>query len=313
MTSRFPTEVRIREVGPREGLQTSQLPLAAHDLLTLINLIVETGVPEIEVASMIRLDKVPSMQIAEQICSGVTPSVRTRFSALYLNQKGLERALQFPALQNGGWVQTAVSDTFLAKNANSSFDKSLASIPSMVSVFEQSGLTLEGVMLSCTFGCSYEGKIPLHVITEKVSRLLATFSSLNQTLPLLVLADTAGLANPQQVTEVITAVRSLAPTTRLGLHLHDTRGLGIANAYAGLVAGIDYFDASIGGIGGCPFMKGATGNIATEELVYLCHQLGIQTGILLDKYLDAARYAATLFGDQISSRLLKIPAQQLVP
>lgn len=308
MTTRFPTEVRIREVGPREGLQTSQLPIAAHDLLSLIHRIAETGVPEIEVASMIRLDKVPSMQIAEAVCGGLTPSARTRFSALYLNQKGCERALQFPAIQNGGWVHTAVSDTFLAKNANSSFDKSLATIPSFVSMFEQSGMTLEGVMLSCTFGCSYEGKIPLQRVTEKVSQILAAFSSLHQTVPLLVLADTAGLANPQQVSDVIAAVRLLAPTTRLGLHLHDTRGLGIANAYAGLVAGIDYFDASIGGVGGCPFMKGATGNIATEELVHLCHELGIQTGISLEKYLDASRYAATLFGDQISSRLLKISA-----
>jgi hydroxymethylglutaryl-CoA lyase len=305
MSRVIPTEVTIREVGPREGLQTSNQPISAKSILELITLLSESGISEVEVASMIRNDKVPSMNIADDICKGVSQVSTSRYSALYLNEKGFQRALQFPQIKNGGWIQTAVSETFLSKNANTSFEKNLSSIDSLVNSFQHNNIPLEGVMLSCVFGCHYEGNISTDIILQKVNKIISTLRELKQELPLLVLADTAGLGSPDRITEVITAIGRAYPKVRLGLHLHDTRGLGIANAYAGLQCGVDYFDSSVAGVGGCPFMTGASGNIATEELVFLCHELGIKTGVNFDLLLKASRFAGKIFGSQVSSRLLK--------
>ena len=304
MSHAVPTEVYIREVGPREGLQTSAHPIPVPQMKQLVELLSETGVKEIEVASFVKSEKVPAMDIAESLCKELSRG-NTRFSALYLNAKGFERALPFSAIQNQGWLQTSVSDSFLAKNANSTFEKSISSIKSLIELTKLHKVPFEGVMLSCAFGCVYEGVILEQKIIEKVKVIFNEFLTLGVSVPLLVLADTAGMGNPEQVKKIITQLRDSFPKVRIGLHLHDTRGLGIANAYTGFQVGVDYFDASVAGVGGCPFVQGATGNIATEELLYLCNSIGIKTNISLERYVDAAKFAATIFGNQVSSRLLK--------
>ena len=303
--NRFPTEITIREVGPREGLQTQKEPIKVVELLSLVSLLSTTGVQEIEVASLIKNGRVPAMGIADEVLAGLTRDAKVRFTALYLNDKGYLRGQQIPAIKNGGWLSTAASDTFLLKNANTNFAETLKRIPISVALYKKEGTPLEGIMFSTAFGCAYEGAVSPRAVAEKIQEIKNALSQVDETLPRVFLADTAGLGSPKSVKDVIDAVKRAVPEISLALHLHDTRGLGIANAYAGLEMGISFFDASVGGVGGCPFVRGAAGNIATEELIYLSDSLGIKSGISLDRYLDAAQFAQTLFKDNGGSKLLR--------
>ena len=295
----FPKRVRIREVGLREGFQTIQSVIPTEKKLHLIELLNKTGVKEIELTSFVRADKVPQMADAAEVVERYQRAEGVRYTALYLNQRGFELSLASPRLDQQAWVQAACSDTFLKKNAASSLSKVISDLPQWRAIFAAAGLTFHGVMLSTAFGCSYEGEITSRRFCEVIKQLHA---ALADPLKELCLADTIGWGNPEMIKERVLLARELLPSTEISLHLHDTRGLGLANAYAGLQCGVATFDASLGGVGGCPFAPGAAGNIATEDLAYLCQGLGIETGLNLDRYVDVAKALSDLLGYPLPGR-----------
>lgn len=291
----IPKEVRIREVGPREGVQTSEGSISTADKLKLIDLLSLTGVKDIEITSLVRADKVPQMADAEEIIARYQQHSGIRYTALYLNPKGFERAETLGRLQNTGWLNIAASETFLQKNNNIGIDQAVEKYPIWLELFRAHRKKLEGLMLSTAFVCAYEGTIAQEKVIELLRKILAVCTMHGQTLPEVCLADTVGRAHPEMVRALVREVRRAFPDLIISLHLHNTNHLGLANVYAGLLEGVSIFDGSVGGVGGCPFMKGAQGNVATEDIVYLCQELGVQTGISLDRYKEAARFASEIF------------------
>lgn len=298
----LPRKVRIREVGLREGFQTIQRVIATEEKLKLIKLLNQTGVKDIELTSFVRADKVPQMADAAELVEKFTPIEGINYTALYLNQRGFTLSRESKKLNQQAWIQAACSETFLAKNAGTSLAQIVSELPKWLELFNAAGLELHGVMLSTSFGCSYEGEISEQQVTRVIEEIRA---AVGDRLPELCLADTMGWGNPAMVKDRVALARKLLPQTEISLHLHDTRGLGIANAFAGLEMGVAIFDASVGGVGGCPFAPGAAGNIATEDFAYLCAQLGIETGLDLEKYIDVSKQLSKLLGYDLPGHLYR--------
>lgn len=293
----IPQKIRIREVGPREGFQVLADIVPLTDKLELISALTSSGIKEIEVASFVNPKKVPQMADAEELVSALKKEPGVKYYGLYLNIAGFERAEAALKLDNQGWLSVACSDLFMQKNSNSNLSQFVTEIPAWLKAFEKSDKAFHGIMLSTAFGCSYQGDISTERVKEVVG-IIQNALQLNgiSRIPEICLADTMGWGTPDKVRNAIRALKKLSPETYLSLHLHDTRGCGILNAYIGLEEGIDCFDSSVGGMGGCPFAKGAAGNISTEDLVYLCSELGIDTGINLDRIAEAANLAERITG-----------------
>lgn len=292
---RVPTTVTIREVGPREGVQTSSVQISLEQKLKLIEALSATGIKDIEITALVRAGKVPQMADADEIIKQYKRDKGIRYTALYLNKAGFERGEALCRLDNVGWIHIAASETFLKKNNNVTIDESINRIPDLIDAFITHKKQLQGIMLSSSFGCAYEGKIDSNKVLFVLRKIIEVMQSKNVTPNEICLADTVGLGNPRSIQETVKAVQD-AFGIDVSLHLHDTRGLGIANVYAGLLSGVRIFEASVGGVGGCPFTKGAAGNVATEEVILLCHELGIDTGIDLKKYLEIAELSKNIFG-----------------
>lgn len=299
----MPREVLIREVGPREGFQILPRVVPVADRLRLIEALVGAGIRHIEVASFVRGDKVPQMADAEQLVSLLPPTVGAEFTALYLNPKGFERAEKSGRLKNSGWLYTSPSSSFLKANSNLTVDGSVAQVPEWARIFRAHGKRIDGLMVSTAFGCAYEGSISAAAVVSLVKRFSAACESAGEKLSEICLADTVGMGSPKSVRECILALRPLGIT--VSLHLHDTMGLGLVNAYAGLLEGVSIFETSVGGMGGCPFTPGAAGNVATEDLVHLLHELGIKTNIDLDRLCKAAELAQLVTGTELPGRVYR--------
>ncbi len=301
----LPTKVRIREVGPREGFQTHPDVVPVEKKLELISLLNETGVRDIEVTSFVRTDKLPQMADAEEIAKRFSKKAGINYSALYLNPRGFERAEATGQFSNQGWLQIATSETFLERNSNRSIEEALRDIPAWLHAFGKYSKKLHGVMVSTAFGCNYEGEITSERLQQLIAAVNQEVARVGSTLSEVCLADTVGLGNPEKIKRGIAAVRKVVPDAEVTLHLHDTRGTAMANAYAGLLEGVSTFDASVGGMGGCPFTKGAAGNIVSEDLGYLCQSLGIETGLDLGAYARAAQFAERLLGKTLPGKYYK--------
>lgn len=304
----LPKEVFLRELGPREGLQTETKIVSLPEKLALIEALASTGVSEIEVTSFVRPDRIPQMADAEQLVEAL-PSIsakfpKTRFTALYLNRHGFERAVKFPQLATQGWIYTAASEEFLKRNNNCTHRQVLDSIPEWLELFERSGVKLHGIMVSAAFGSNYEGAIDP---SNGVGLVEDVLNRIEKAAPGLVpheisLADTMGWANPESTARFVRLVRVAAPKSKPALHLHDTRGLGMANIYAGLLEGVEVIDGSVAGVGGCPFAKGAAGNVPTDDVAFLCETLKIKTGVDLAAYRKAAALASKILGRELPGR-----------
>ncbi len=303
MSRGIPQRVQIREVGPREGFQNLPLVVSTDKKLELISLLAQAGFAEIEVTSMVRADKVPQLADAEELVKRLPSGASTRWSALYLNQKGFERGEALGQLSNRGWLYTSPSQTFLRKNSNSSVEEGLADISKWVTLFQSHGKSVYGLMVSNAFGCHYEGEIRAEKVVALVSRYIEALANHGASLSEICLADTVGLATPEPFERCVAEIKKLG--VPVSLHLHDTRGLGMLHAYLGLQMGIATFETSVGGVGGCPFTPGASGNIATEDLVYLCHSLGISTGIDLGRVCQAATLMETIVGKPLAGKVYK--------
>lgn len=268
--SQFPASVEIVEVGLRDGFQTLTQLIPVDKKLELIQKLIKAGVKNIQVTSFVHPKRVPQMADAEELCARLSEFEGVTFSGLALNKKGVERA-QAAGLKVID-VGFAATETMSQKNAGCSISEALARQDEMIQLARSSSMSVRaGVQVA--FGCVYEGDVPQSRVVDLVEQTLA------MGIDELSLADTTGMANPAQIEQMLQVIKPLAKDIPIVLHLHDTRGLGLANVYAALRQGVNRFDTSFGGLGGCPFVKGATGNIATEDSVNLMNELGIETGI----------------------------------
>lgn len=291
-----PRAVTIREVGPRDGLQGEE-PLSVEDRARLISVLSLAGLPKIEAVSFVSPRAVPAMANAAEVWAKVERVPGVRYSALVPNRRGAEAAVEvggFDSLQ----AFLAASDGYNRKNVGKTVSESVKDVIDVVEVAQGAGVEVE-VSVSAAFGDPYEGDVP-------VQRLLLLLLTLWQAgVRAVSLGDTTGMATPGRVWETVRMIRSRMEDLRLNLHFHDTRGTAMANVLAALELGVDEFDASIGGLGGSPFAPGAGGNVPTEDLVHMLTDMGIVTGVDLEKLLDASRLAERLVGRPLASRVAK--------
>src|SRR3974390_2354768 len=279
--SDMPRAVDIDEEGPREGFQIEKGPIASADKIALIEALSATGVKRIQVASLVNPKLVPSWADAETVIAGFAPAPGVSYAALWFNAQGLERALVFrDRLTLKGSISLSASEAFCAKNLNRDRAGQIAAMRALTAAHQAAGVAVTRIGVMAAFGCNYSGDVAPAAVVATVADGLAIADAAGATITDLSLADTMGWATPARVERLLGAGRGRWPEPRPSLPLPHTRGLGIAKAYEGLRLGVARFDAAVGGLGGCPFagQPGAPGNIATEELVLLCEEMGIGTG-----------------------------------
>jgi hydroxymethylglutaryl-CoA lyase len=305
--SDLPARISLREVGPRDGLQNED-PVPASAKIALIDQLATTGVRRIEAVSFVKAEAIPQMADADEVWAGVTKDPAVRYSALAPNLRGARRALDAGFTEVEAVV--SASDTHNRKNVNRGTAESLDEIAVMIDEAHQRGATLQ-VVVATAWGCPYEGDVPVERVLAVAGRAVADGADA------ISFGDTTGMATPRRVQDLVGAFRSRHPGTSLNLHFHNTRGAGLANVLAALELGVDDFDASVGGLGGCPYAPGASGNIATEELVYMVEDMGVGTGIDLAAMIEAAAAAERIVGRELPSQVLRagprtrtIPAQR---
>ena len=304
--SDLPRHVRIREVGPREGFQFEKAVIATADKIAFVDALSATGLKGIEFVSFVSPKWVPQMADADAWCDGITKKPGVEYYGLWLNLQGLERALAHgDKITIRPSFSLPASNTFSIKNTNKPVSAKLDEMPEYVARYRALGYERLDIGVSVAFGCNYEGAIPddrvISLLTEQERRV----GDLGLEVGEIVLMDTMGWANPAQIKRVVGRVRDLWPDHAVALHLHDTRGLAIANFVAGLEMGVDSYDAAVAGLGGCPFAahKGAAGNICTEDTVFLCQEMGIETGVDLDRLIAVAETAERLVGHPLPGKV----------
>jgi hydroxymethylglutaryl-CoA lyase len=305
--SDLPKHVHIQEEGPREGFQIEPGPIATADKIRLIEALAETGLKHIQVCSFVSPKVVPGWADAEATVSGFRAKPGVHYTALWFNENGLNRALAFrDKLTISGSISLTASEAFTKKNLNRTHAENLAAMRKQTTVHIANGVPVRRIGVMAAFGCNYQGDITPAQVISTLEDGLAIAQEAGAEITDFSLADTMGWAMPGRIERVIGEVRARWPERRITLHLHDTRGLAVANAHAALRMGIDRFDATVGGLGGCPFagQKGAAGNICSEELVLLCHEMGIETGVDLDALIEVGRMAEEIVGHQLPSELI---------
>jgi hydroxymethylglutaryl-CoA lyase len=293
--SDLPERLSLREVGPRDGLQNED-PVPTEGKVALIDALSRTGVGRIEAVSFVHPRAIPQMADAAEVWAAVHRAPDVRYSALVPNLKGAERALDagFTEIE----VVVSASDTHNRKNLNRSTEESLDDIAAIMDLVHARGATCQ-VIVSTAWGCPYEGDVPVERVLSVAGRALKDGADG------LSYGDTTGMATPTRVTHLVGETRMAHPDASLNLHFHNTRGTGLANVLAALQLGVSDFDASVGGLGGCPYAPGATGNIATEELVHLVEDMGVATGVDLEAMIGVAAEAEKLVGRTLPSQVLR--------
>ena len=295
MTGDLPSAVSIREVGPRDGLQNEE-PVPTDAKVRLLDALSATGVRRIEAVSFVHPRAIPQMADADEVWARATRSPQVRYSALVPNSRGAQRALAagFTEVE----VVVSASDTHNRRNVNRSTAESLDDIAGLIALLHEHGATAE-VIVATSFGCPYEGDVDPARVAGIVDRVVADGADR------VAFGDTTGMATPRRVRELLTTVRDRQPDIPILLHFHNTRGTALANLLTALQLGVTEYDASVGGLGGCPYAPGASGNVATEEVVHMLHDMGIETGIDLSALLEAAKLAEELVGRRLPSGVLR--------
>jgi hydroxymethylglutaryl-CoA lyase len=299
--TKLPRELDLIEVGPRDGFQMEATFIPTELKVAVIDQLAAAGLREIEAVSFVNPRVIPQMSDADQVMAQLDRREGVTYWALVPNLRGAMRALE--AGMNGIHQVICCSETYNQRNVGLSIDESLQHLTEVVAVAQQAssnnvGSPVTAVTMAATFGCPFEGQKSDDRLVELAARIAAT--GVDQ----LGLADSAGLGHPELVKRIIAKIQQALPAMDLRLHLHDTRGLGIANAVAAMGEGIARFDTSLGGLGGCPMMRGASGNIATEDLNNLCLEMGIETGVSTEGVCTVARQMAAFLGRPLPSRLL---------
>ncbi len=306
MTS-LPKFVEFHEEGPREGFQFEKTLFPLEKRLALIDALAQTGVSQIQVASFVHPKVVPQMADTEELFARLKPRPGIAYTGLWLNERGFERALKVPNITLQGGLNFYASDAFSRMNNNRSAIEVRDAQRAWVLLYADASVPLETAHIMTAFGCNLEGAIATSKVTSLVRWIADLCHDLDIKLPKIYLCDTVGWAAPNTIRRMVDAVREIVPEARIGLHLHDTRGLGAANFFAALEMGIDLFDSSVAGLGGCPFCghsSAAAGNICTEDMVFMCHELGIETGINLEALIEAAQLAESIFGKTLTGHVM---------
>jgi hydroxymethylglutaryl-CoA lyase len=300
MKYNLPKKVEIHEVVLRDGIQNEKKLVPTEEKLRLIRELVACGVRRIEVSSFVNPKLVPQMADAEALWERIERRKGIFYSALILSEGGLQRAIRCRVPHVGIFV--SASETHSIKNSNKSVAEALREAVRLIGMAQDAGMKVRAGVMNA-FGCAYEGNVPV----ARVLKLVRAF--MKRGPDEICLADSSGLANPIQMEEVLARVRRETATADLSLHLHNTRGQGLANVYAALRQGVSIFDSSMGGLGGCPFIAGARGNIATEDTVGMLHEMGLKTGIELDRLIETSLRFEKQMGQTFPAALthLKIP------
>lgn len=304
--SDLPTSVVLQEEGPREGFQIEPGPIPTADKIRFIEALAETGLTKIDCVSFVSPTRVPGMADAVEVAEGIAKRPGVTYTGLWLNTKGLERAMQTP-LDIVGAIRVTASEQFAVANTGMDIERTHAEQRAWLTRYRETGVVTKWGYVMTAFGCNYQGVVPVADVLTRVAEILDLAAEFDVELDSVFLADTVGFADPVGIERVIGAVRERWPDLQLGLHLHDTRGLAVANAYAALRLGVRRFDSTCAGLGGCPFAghAGAAGNVCTEELVFLCEQLGIETGVDLDALIECARMAESIVGHELPGKLTR--------
>ncbi|MCP5098602.1 MAG: hydroxymethylglutaryl-CoA lyase [Chloroflexi bacterium] len=293
----LPKTVELVEVGPRDGIQTREKIVPTEMKVEMIRQLAGAGLKRIQVTSFVHPRLVPQMADAEAVCASLPKIEGVQYNGLVLNMKGLERA-HAAGLKDVD-MGVPASETLSQKNANSSIEEGMARMEKMVTQAREWGMSVRAGVQTA-FGCVYEGEIELDKVVSLSRRFLA------MGIDELSLADSAGLGNPEQIRRTVEAIRPLATNTPIVLHLHDTRGMGIANCMAALRSGITRFDTSFGGLGGCPFIKGAKGNIPTEDTHNMMQQMSVKTGVDMKKVATVSQQFEQFFGEELPGKLYQL-------
>ena len=305
--SDLPRAITIREVGPREGFQFEKGPIPTQRKIDLVDALSGTGLKHIQVTSFVSPKWVPQMADADEITEKFWKAPGVEYDALYLNDRGLERALAHGVYHFRGHLTMVASNVFAKTNTNKTIDELIASIPSRIALYKQHGIKTRAVGVQAAFGCNYQGDVPLEDVLKVVGAAIDVAAEHDEKIEEIRLSDTMGWGNPIQTKQMIGAVQDQWPDASISLHLHDTRATAMANAMAALEMGVSDFDSSVGGLGGCPFAshKGSAGNIVTEDLAFMCEEMGIATGVDLDKLIECAALAEDVVGHPLPSKLLR--------
>jgi hydroxymethylglutaryl-CoA lyase len=289
--------VKIREVGPRDGFQNEPDQIATDDKVRLIEALAASGLERLEVTSFVRADVIPQLADGVEVLERIAVPANVRLSVLVPNARGLENALVHRDHFHEVGVFVSATETHNRRNVNRSVQQSLGELEHMIPAVRAAGLYCEAV-IAVAFGCPYEGPVPIERVLDLAARMAAAGADE------IGFGDTTGMANPRQVRTFFAEARRALPGVELTAHFHNTRGQGLANALAAHDAGITSFEASFGELGGCPVPPGSTGNVATEDLVSMFHEMGVDTGIELALLLDAARDVQRVLGRRLGSHLL---------
>ncbi|WP_233852997.1 hydroxymethylglutaryl-CoA lyase [Paraburkholderia sp. HD33-4] len=304
-TYQLPARVILQEEGPREGFQSEAL-IPVDEKLRLIHGLAETGLEVINCASFVDVRRVPQMADAEEVAARICRRDGVRYTGIWLNGKGFERAMNsgLDLIPN---VFTSVSDTFARNNTGRNKAELLQVQSGLIEHYKQAGMRLGAAHIFTAFGCPYEGKFNADQCLDAVDSLLRACEEHAETPSVVYLCDTVGAANPLSIKKTVNLVRDRWPTMEFALHLHDTRGMGLSNVLAGLECGIQRFDTSVAGLGGCPFAgnKAAAGNVCTEDVALMCEEMGISTGLDLDLLAQVARMAEEIVGHPLPGKFMK--------
>lgn len=292
----FPAHVRIVEVGPRDGLQNEKTDIGTAAKIELINRLSDTGLRSIEATAFVSPKWVPQMADANDVLAGITRKPGIAYPVLVPNEQGYERALAAGATEVA--VFTAASEAFNQKNTNAGIDESLQRFAPVLARAKADGVKVRGYV-STVLGCPYQGEVPLHDVV-RVAKSLHSMGCYEVSL-----GDTIGVGTPIKARAMLKAVATEVPMSALAIHFHDTYGQALANVLACIEEGVAVVDSAVSGAGGCPYAKGASGNVASEDVVYLLHGLGIHTGIDLERLADIGRWLANLLGRETGSKVGK--------
>ncbi len=296
IVSGFPKKVSVIDVGPRDGLQSEPAYVSVSDKVALVNGLIDAGVRHLEVTSFVSPRAVPQMRDAAEVLDGIDRSKGAVLTALVPNEKGAERAVE--AGVDAMVVFMSASESHNLKNVNRTRDQSLAGFQAICRIAEAAKIDVYGA-IATSFGCPFEGDVPVANVVE-IARAYRDMG-----IMMLSLGDTTGMATPPLVAERVRALGEAVPEADIALHFHNTRGVGLVCVYAGLMEGVTRFEASVGGLGGCPFVPRATGNICTEDLVYMLDECGVETGIDLKKLIAVSQRAERVIGRSLPGQVMK--------
>ncbi|MEI7710324.1 MAG: hydroxymethylglutaryl-CoA lyase [Rhodospirillales bacterium] len=303
----LPKHVEIHEEGPREGFQIEPGPISTADKIRLIEALAETGLHHVQACSFVNPRIVPGWADAEAVVAGFNAKPGIHYTGLYFNGNGMDRALAFKdKLTITGSISLTASVGFTKKNLNRTPEENLAAMRRQTELHLSRGIPVNRLGVMAAFGCNYQGDISPATVVATLEDGMKIAEETGAKIDVFSLADTMGWGAPHRMEKVIGEVRNRWPDMKIALHLHDTRGLAVANAHAALKMGVSQFDSTVGGLGGCPFagQPKAAGNICTEELVLLCEEMGIETGVDLDNLIEVGRMAEEIVGHQLPSELI---------